>query len=62
MRRFGVVAVGIALVVVSACTGSDDGDETDGAGARAAGCQCLILGRDFWSFDALLKEFQSLRG
>ena len=37
-----------------------DRADTDGAGSRAAGCQCLILGRDFRSFDALLREFQAL--
>ena len=37
-----------------------DRADTDGAGSRSAGCQCLILGRDFRSFDALLREFQSL--
>ncbi len=37
-----------------------DRADTDGAGARAAGCRCLILGQDFQSFDTLLKEFQSL--
>ena len=31
----------------------------DDAGARAAGCQCLILGRDFWSFDTLLDRLRS---
>jgi putative hydrolase of the HAD superfamily len=35
--------------------------ETDGAGARAAGCQSLILGRDFSNFATLLREFQSSR-
>jgi len=28
----------------------------DGAAARSAGCQCLISGRDFRSFDALLDQ------
>ena len=36
-----------------------DRADMDGAGASAAGCRCLILGRDFRSFDALLREFQS---
>ncbi len=35
--------------------------DTDGAAARAAGSQCLILGRDFQSFDSLLKLFPSPR-
>ncbi len=33
--------------------------DTDDAGALAAGCQCLILGRDFQSFGSLLKELRS---
>ena len=37
-----------------------DRADMDGVGACTAGCQCLILGRDFRSFDALLREFQSL--
>ena len=32
---------------------------TDAAGARAAGCQSLIIGRDFRSFATLLRTFQS---
>lgn len=31
----------------------------DGAAARAAGCQCLIFGRDFRSFDTLLDQLRS---
>ncbi len=34
-----------------------DRDETDGAAARAAGCQSLILGRDFRDFSGLLRQF-----
>lgn len=37
-----------------------DRADVDGSGARAAGCPCLILGRDFQSFYVLLREFQSL--
>ena len=33
--------------------------DRDDAGARAAGCQCLIFGRDFRSFDALLNQLRS---
>jgi HAD superfamily hydrolase (TIGR01549 family) len=33
--------------------------DTDEAAARAAGCQCLILGRDFLSFDVLLEELRT---
>jgi HAD superfamily hydrolase (TIGR01549 family) len=33
--------------------------ERDGVAARAAGCQCLILGRDFRSFDDLLNQLRS---
>lgn len=36
-----------------------DRDDTDGAAARAAGCRCLILGRDFRSFDSLLKQLRT---
>ena len=32
---------------------------TDAAGARAAGCQSLIIGRDFRNFATLLRAFQS---
>jgi HAD superfamily hydrolase (TIGR01549 family) len=32
--------------------------ERDCAGALAAGCQCLILGRDFRSFGSLLEHFR----
>jgi HAD superfamily hydrolase (TIGR01549 family) len=34
--------------------------DRDGAGALAAGCQCLTLGRDFRSFDDLLQQFGSV--
>ena len=37
-----------------------DRGDTDGAAARAAGCRCLILGRDFRSFDALLKRLRAV--
>lgn len=30
--------------------------DRDDAGAKAAGCQCLIFGRDFRSYDALLNQ------
>jgi FMN phosphatase YigB (HAD superfamily) len=33
--------------------------DRDDAGARAAGCQCLILGRDFRSFDEFLARLRS---
>ena len=33
--------------------------ERDDVAARAAGCQCLILGRDFRSFDDLLNRLRS---
>lgn len=36
-----------------------DRADTDGAGARAAGCQCLILGRDFQSFGSLLERLRA---
>ena len=36
-----------------------DRADTDGAAARAAGCQCLILGRDFRGFDSLLKRLHA---
>ncbi len=36
-----------------------DRAETDGAAARAAECQSLILGRDFRDFHSLLKQFRS---
>ncbi len=36
-----------------------DQADRDDAGSRAAGCQCLILGRDFQSFDALLDQLRS---
>ncbi|HWN11171.1 MAG TPA: HAD family hydrolase [Pyrinomonadaceae bacterium] len=36
-----------------------DRADRDDAGARAAGCQCLILGRDFRSFAELLDLLQS---
>ena len=36
-----------------------DREDTDGAAARAAGCRCLILGRDFRSFDSLLKQLRT---
>ena len=36
-----------------------DRADTDGAGSRAAGCQCRILGRDFRGFDVLLEELRS---
>lgn len=32
--------------------------DRDDAGARAAGCQCLILGRDFSAYDALLNQLR----
>lgn len=32
--------------------------ETDAAAARAAGCRCLILGRDFRDFGSLLRQFR----
>jgi FMN phosphatase YigB (HAD superfamily) len=37
------------------------GDQTDrdDAGARAAGCQCFVLGRDFRSFNSLLGSLRS---
>ena len=34
--------------------------ERDEAGSRAAGCQCLILGRDFSNFDTLLNQLRSV--
>jgi FMN phosphatase YigB (HAD superfamily) len=34
--------------------------DRDHAAARAAGCQCLILGRDFRTFDALLDRLRSI--
>jgi HAD superfamily hydrolase (TIGR01549 family) len=34
-----------------------DRAERDYAGARAAGCQCLILGRDFPGFGSLPEHF-----
>ena len=34
--------------------------DRDNAAARAAGCQCLILGRDFRSFDDLLDRLRSI--
>jgi HAD superfamily hydrolase (TIGR01549 family) len=37
-----------------------DREDRDDAAARAAGCKCLILGRDFRSFDALLEKFQTI--
>ena len=37
-----------------------DREDRDGAGARAAGCQCLILGRDFKNFDTLLDQLRSM--
>jgi hypothetical protein len=37
----------------------DDRVDRDDAGARAAGCQCLILGRDFGSFDEFLARLRS---
>jgi HAD superfamily hydrolase (TIGR01549 family) len=36
-----------------------DRADRDEAGARAAGCQCLILGRDFRDFDTLLELLRS---
>jgi FMN phosphatase YigB (HAD superfamily) len=39
-----------------------DRADTDGAGSRAAGCQCRILGRDFRGFDVLLEELRSSLG
>lgn len=36
-----------------------DREDRDGAGARAAGCQCLILGKDFRNFDTLLDQLRS---
>ena len=36
-----------------------DRAETDGAAARAAECQSLILGRDFRDFHSLLRQFRS---
>lgn len=36
-----------------------DQADRDDAGARAAGCQCFILGRDFRSFDTLLVSLRS---
>jgi HAD superfamily hydrolase (TIGR01549 family) len=33
--------------------------DRDDAGAWAAGCQCLLLGRDFRNFDALLNQLRS---
>jgi HAD superfamily hydrolase (TIGR01549 family) len=36
-----------------------DRADRDEAGARSAGCQCLILGRDFRSFDTLLNLLRS---
>jgi HAD superfamily hydrolase (TIGR01549 family) len=37
-----------------------DQADRDGAGARAAGCQCFILGRDFRNFDSLLDQLRSV--
>jgi HAD superfamily hydrolase (TIGR01549 family) len=37
-----------------------DRADRDEAGARAAGCQCLILGRDFRNFDTLLEQLRSV--
>jgi len=39
-----------------------DRADRDEAGAQAAGCQCLILGRDFRSFDSLLEHLRSVDG
>jgi FMN phosphatase YigB (HAD superfamily) len=36
-----------------------DRSDRDAGGARAAGCQCLIFGRDFRSYDALLNQLRS---
>lgn len=47
---FGVPAAGILHI--------GDRAETDAASARAAGCRCLILGRDFRDFRALLRQFR----
>lgn len=37
-----------------------DRADRDDAGALAAGCQCLILGRDFRSFGSLLEHLHSV--
>ncbi len=37
-----------------------DRADRDGAGARAAGCQCLILRQDFSNFDTLLNQLRSV--
>lgn len=36
-----------------------DRADRDDSGARAAGCQCLILGRDFRNFDTLLDQLRT---
>ncbi|HEY5885494.1 MAG TPA: HAD family hydrolase [Pyrinomonadaceae bacterium] len=36
--------------------------DRDKAAARVAGCQCLILGDDFRSFDALMDRLRSING
>lgn len=50
-RDFGVPAAGILHI--------GDREDADGAAARAAGCRCLILGRDFRGFDSLLKQLRA---
>lgn len=52
-RAFERVAADFGVETASLLHIGDRAD-TDGAGARAAGCQCLILGRDFRSFSSLL--------
>lgn len=58
-RVFQLVAADFEIPTASLLHIGDRVDR-DHAGALAAGCQCLILGRDFRSFGSLLEHLRSV--
>ena len=57
-RAFELIAADFQVHVASILHIGDRVD-MDGAAARAAGCRCLILGRDFRGFDSLLQQLRT---
>lgn len=57
-RAFGLIAADFRVPAAGILHIGDRVD-TDDAAARAAGCRCLILGRDFRSFGSLLKRLRA---
>lgn len=58
-KVFQLVAADFEISTASLLHLGDRADR-DEAGALAAGCQCLIVGRDFRSFGALLEHLRSV--